>query len=82
MVDAREQYSRQPCLVINGMVKTGHEEDVDNFDDVKQVIETLERECRIGQDIIRNNLDKTHPIVWPGKHSKELRIVKLKIGQL
>ena len=41
---AQEQYSRRPCLVINGIAKPGHEESADNSDDVKQVIETLERE--------------------------------------
>ena len=50
MIDAQEQYSRRPCLVINGMVKPGHEEGADDSDDVKEVIETLERELGIRQD--------------------------------
>ena len=76
MVDAQEQYSRRPCLVINGMAKPGREEGADNSDDVKQVIETLEKECGISQDIIKNNLDKTHPIGRPDEYGKQLRIVK------
>ena len=76
MADAQEQYSRRPCLVINGMAKPGHQEVADNSDDVKQVIETLERECGISQDVIKNNLDKTHPIGRPDEYGKQLRIVK------
>ena len=76
MVDAQEQYSRRSCLVINGMAKPGREEGADNSDDVKQVIETLERKCGISQDIIKNNLDKTHPIGQPDEYGKQLRIVK------
>ena len=30
---------------------------------IKQVIKTLERKCRISQDVVRNNFDKTHPIL-------------------
>ena len=44
MVDVQEQYSLRSCLVINGMVKPGHEEGADNSDNVRQVIKTLERE--------------------------------------
>ena len=58
MVDTQEQYSRRPCLAINGMAKPGHEEGGDNSDDVKQVIEILERECGISQDIIKTILIK------------------------
>ena len=76
MVDAQEQYSWQLSLVINGMAKPGHEEGADNSDDVKQVIETQERERGINQDVIKNNLDKTHPIGQPDKYGKQLRIVK------
>ena len=43
---------------------------------MKQVIETLERECRISQDVIKNNLDKTHPIGRLDDYCKELKIVK------
>ena len=65
MVDAQEQYSRRPCLVINGKEKPAQQEDADNSNDVKQVIETLERECGISKDVIKNNLDKMHPIGLP-----------------
>ena len=59
------------------MAKPGHDEEgADNSDDVKQVIETLERECGISQDVIKNNLDKTHPIGRPDEYGKQLRIVK------
>ena len=40
-----------------------------------QVIDTLERECGISPDVIKNNLDKTHPIGPPDKYGKQLRIV-------
>ena len=76
MVDAQEQYSRRPCLAINGMAKPGHEEGADNSGDVKQVIETLERECGISQDVIKNNLDKTQPIGRPDWYGKQFRIIK------
>ena len=58
------------------MAKPEHEEGADNSADVKQVINTLERECRISQDVIKNNLDKTHPTGQPDKYGKQLRIVK------
>ena len=61
MVDAQEQYSRRSCLVIDGMAKPGHEEGADDSDDVKKVIKSLERECGINQDVIKNNLDKNAP---------------------
>ena len=76
MVDVQEQYSLRSCLVINGMVKPGHEEGADNSDNVRQVIKTLERECRISQNVIKNNLDKMHPIGYPDEYGKQLRIVK------
>ena len=76
MVDAQEQYLRRSCLVIDGMAKPGHEEGTDDSDDVKKVIKTLERECGINQDVIKNNLDKTHPIGQSDEHGKQLRIVK------
>ena len=44
------------------MAKSGHKEGADNSDDVKQVIETVERECGISQDVIKNSIDKMHPI--------------------
>ena len=70
MVDAQEQYSRGPCLVINRMAKPEHQEGADTSDNVKQIIETLERECRVSQDVIKNNLYKTHPIRRPDEYGK------------
>ena len=77
IVDAQEQYSRRSCLVINGMTEHGHEEAADNSDDVKEVIETLERKCGISQDVIKNNVDKTHPVGRPEEYGRQLRIVSL-----
>ena len=76
MVDAKEQYSWRPCLVITGMAKPGHEKGPDNSDDLKQVMETLERKFDISQDVIKNNLAKTHAIGRPGMYGKQLRIAK------
>ena len=78
MVDTQEQYSWRPCLVITSMAKSEHEEGADNSDDVKQVIETLERECGISQYVIQDNLNKTHPIGRPEKYGKQLRLVQTK----
>ena len=50
------------------MAKPEREKGADNSDDVSQVIETLERECGISPDVIKNNLDKTHPIVCPDEY--------------
>ena len=50
------------------MAKPEHEERADNFDNVTQVIETLERECGISPDVIKNN--KTHPIGRPDEYGK------------
>ena len=52
------------------MAKPEHEEGTDNSDDVSQVIKTIERECGISPDVIKNNLDKTHPIGRPGECGK------------
>ena len=76
MVDAQEQYSRRSCLIMNGMPKSEHVEGADNSDDISQVIEVLERECGISPDVIKDNLDKKHPIGHPDKYGKQLRIVK------
>ena len=50
----------------------------DNSDNVKQAIETLERERRISQDVIKDNLDRKHPIGQPDEYGKQLRIAKFK----
>ena len=41
-IDDQEQYSRRPCLVVNGMKKPGNEDDENN--DFEAVIETLAKE--------------------------------------
>ena len=64
------------------MAKPGHEEGADNSDDVKQAIETLEKECGISQDVIKTNLDKTQPIGRPDEYGKQLRIVKFTTDSL
>ena len=61
------------------MAKPEHQEGADNSDDESQVIETLERECGISPDVIKNNLDKTHPIGRPDEYGKQLRINKFTI---
>ena len=76
MVDAQKQYSRRSCLIVNGMAKPEHKEGADNSGNVSQVIETLERQCGISPDVIKNNLDKTHPFGCPDEYGKQLRIVK------
>ena len=76
MVDVQEQYSWQASFVINDMAKPVHEEGADNSDDVKQVNETLERECRISQDVIKKNIDKMHPTGRPEEYDKQLKIAK------
>ena len=58
------------------MAKPEHEEGADNSNDVSQVIETLERGCRISPDVIKNNLDKRHLVGRPDEYCKQLRIVK------
>ena len=63
------QFSELFRKLPNGMAKPGREEGADNSDDV-------ERECGISQDIIKNNLVKTHPIGRPDEYGKQLRIVK------
>ena len=46
------------------------------FYDFPNCIETLERECGISPDVIKNNLDKMHIIGFPDEYGKQLRIVK------
>ena len=76
MVDVQEQFSRQASFVINGMAKPAHEEGADNSDDMKQVNETLERECGMSQDVIKKNLDKMHPTGRLEEYDKQHKIAK------
>ena len=71
MIDSQVQYSRWPCLVINGMVEPGNESDGE-----KLVLSRLkEEETRIDEDAIQQNIDKIHSISQP-KDGKQRRIVK------
>ena len=54
-IDDQEQYSRRPCLVVNGMKKPGNEDDENN--DFEAVIETLAKESNIREDTIRENVE-------------------------
>lgn len=72
-IDEQQQYSRRPCLVVNGMEQPGDE--VDNTADAEKVIETLAQESGISKEVIKNNVDKIHPIGKPDK-GKQKRIVK------
>ena len=62
--------------IINGMAKPEHDKGADNSDDASQVIKTLERECGISPDVIKNNIDTMQPIGRPDEYGKQLRIVK------
>ena len=70
-IDCQEQYSRRPCLVINGM-----SEPADDENDLDKVAETLARESDISKGIIIKNIDKTHPIRKTEKKGLQRRIVK------
>ena len=70
-IDCQEQYSRRPCLVINGM-----NEPADDENDFKKVAETLARESDISKVIIIKNIDKSHPIGKTDEKSLQRRIVK------
>ena len=70
MTDSQAQYSRRPCLVINGMAEPENESD-----DEKLVLSRLKEEIRIDEDVIQQNIDKIHPIGQP-EDGKQRRIVK------
>ena len=71
MIDSQAQYSRWPCLVINGMAEPGNKSDGE-----KLVLSRLmEEETRIDEDAIQQNIDKIHLISQP-KDGKQRRIVK------
>ena len=57
MIDSQAQYSRRPCLVINGMAEPGNESG-----DEKLVLSRLKEESRMDEDVIQQNIDKTHLI--------------------
>ena len=70
-IDCQEQYSRRPCLVINGM-----NEPADDENDFKKVAETLARESDISKVIIIKNIDKSHPLGKTDEKGLQRRIVK------
>ena len=70
-IDCQEQYSRRPCLVINGMSKS-----TDDENDLDKVAETLARESDISKDIFMKSIDKTHPIGKADEKVLQRRIVK------
>ena len=67
----QEQYSRRPCLIINGMNEPGDEEN-----DLENVAETLARESDFHKDIVIRNINKTHPIGKIDDKGLQRRIVK------
>ena len=70
-IDCQEQYSRWPCLVLNGMNKPA---DIKN--NLDKVARTLARESNISKGIIIKNIDKTHPISKTDEKRLQRRIVK------
>ena len=56
MIDSQAQYSRRPCLAINGMAKPGNESD-----DEKLVLSRLKEETGTDEDAFQQNIDKIHP---------------------
>ena len=70
-IDCQEQYSRRPCLVINGI-----NEPADDENDLDNVAETLARESDISKDIIIKNIDKTHLIGKTDEKGLQRRTVK------
>ena len=73
MLDNQQQYSRRPCMVVTGMMSPGNE--VSNTEDAESVLSVLSEESGIDKDIIKQNVDKIHPI---GEivNDKQQRIVK------
>ena len=70
-IDCQEQYSRRPCLVINGI-----NEPADDENDLDNVAETLAKESDISKDIIIKNIDKTHLIGKTDEKGLQRRTVK------
>ena len=70
MIGSQVQYSRQQCLVIIRITKAGNESD-----DEKLILFRLKKETRIDEDVIRQNIDKSHSTSQP-EDGKQRRIVK------
>ena len=69
-IDNQEQYSRRPCLVINGLEELGDE------DEIQKIAVTIEEETGISRNTVIKNLNKTHPIGQVDDAGKQKRIVK------
>ena len=70
MIDSQAQYSRRPCLVINEMAEPGNESD-----DEKIVLSRRKEETGMDEDVIQQNIHKSHPIDQ-SEDGKQRRIVK------
>ena len=73
-IDNQEQYSRRPCLVINGLEEPGDE------DEIQKIAATIEEETGISRNTVIKNLDKIHPIGQVDDAGKQKRIVKFTSG--
>ena len=69
-IDNQEQYSRRPCLVINGLEELGDE------DEIQKIAVTIKEETGISRNTVIKNLNKTHPIGQGDDAGKQKRIVK------
>ena len=70
MIDSQALYFRRLCLVINEMAEPGNESH-----DKKLILLRMKEKTIIDEDVIRQNIDKIHPIGQPGD-GKQHRIVK------
>ena len=52
------------------------EKEDDHDSDCEKIITTLSTESGIKKDIIKENIDKIHPLGKPDKEGRQLRIVK------
>ena len=57
MINSQAHYSRRPCLVINEMAEPGNESDDENL-----VLSRQKEETGMDEDVIQQNIDKSHPI--------------------
>ena len=69
-IDNQEQYSRRPCLVINGL------EELEDEDEMQKIAVTIEEQTGISRNTVIKNLNKTHPIGQVDDAGKRKRIVK------
>ena len=69
-INNQEQYSRPPCLVINGLEEPGDE------DEIQKIGVTIEEETGISQNTVIKNLKKTGPIGQVDNAGKQKKIAK------